>query len=170
MAFVKVGSLAALPPGSVMEAEVGEGTYAICNVGGELSALDGICPHAGGPLGQGNIDGDKLVCPWHEWAYYCQSGVNDYDENVKLAKFPVGIYSGEAFDAANAIIAELQILSKTKGGTGAITRINVVNGLHKIVYHGLTKVVSFQSNGDIAGADIYVNQVVNGNLVQLGLA
>jgi ABC-type branched-subunit amino acid transport system substrate-binding protein len=82
----------------------------------------------------------------------------------------VGIYSGEAFDAANTIIAELQILSKTKGGTGAITRINVVNGLHKIVYHGLTKVVSFQANGDIAGADIYVNQVVNGNLVQLGLA
>ena len=52
MAFVKIGSLAALPPGSVMEAEVGEGTYAICNVGGQLSALDGICPHAGGPLGK----------------------------------------------------------------------------------------------------------------------
>jgi branched-chain amino acid transport system substrate-binding protein len=88
----------------------------------------------------------------------------------KLAKFPVGIYSGEAFDAANAIIAELQILSKTSAGTAAITRINVVNGLHKIVYHGLTKVVSFQANGDIAGADIYINQVVNGELVQLGLA
>ncbi len=88
----------------------------------------------------------------------------------KLAKFPVGIYSGEAFDATNAIIAELQILSKTSAGTAAITRINVVNGLHKIVYHGLTKVVSFQANGDIAGADIYINQVVNGKLVQLGLA
>ncbi|MGO9661645.1 MAG: branched-chain amino acid ABC transporter substrate-binding protein [Acidimicrobiales bacterium] len=88
----------------------------------------------------------------------------------KLAKFPVGIYSGEAFDATNAIIAELQILSKTSAGTAAITRINVVNGLHKIVYHGLTKVVSFQANGDIAGADIYINQVVNGQLVQLGLA
>jgi nitrite reductase/ring-hydroxylating ferredoxin subunit len=91
MAFVKVGSLAALPPGSVMEAEVGEGTYAICNVGGELSALDGICPHAGGPLGQGNVDGDKVVCPWHEWAYSCRTGVNDYDENVKLAMFPVKV-------------------------------------------------------------------------------
>jgi len=89
MAFVKVGSLAALPPGSVMEAEVGEGTYAICNVGGELSALEGICPHAGGPIGQGNVDGDRVVCPWHEWAYYCRTGVNDYDESVKLATFPV---------------------------------------------------------------------------------
>jgi nitrite reductase (NADH) small subunit len=91
MAFVKVGSLQALPPGSVMEAEVGEGTYAICNVGGELSALEGICPHAGGPLGQGNVDGDRLICPWHAWEYDCRTGVNDYDENVKLAKFPVKV-------------------------------------------------------------------------------
>jgi branched-chain amino acid transport system substrate-binding protein len=88
----------------------------------------------------------------------------------KLAKFPVGIYSGEAFDAANTIIAEMQILSKTSRGNASITRINVVNGLHKIVYRGLTKVVSFQANGDITGLDIYVNQVVSGKLVQLGLA
>lgn len=91
MAFVKVASLAALPPGSVMEAEVGENTYAICNVGGELHAYDGVCPHAGGPLGQGNLDGDRLICPWHAWEYDCRTGVNGYDENVKLAKFPVKI-------------------------------------------------------------------------------
>jgi nitrite reductase/ring-hydroxylating ferredoxin subunit len=91
MAFVKVGSLAALPPGSVMEAEVGEGTYAICNMDGELNALDGICPHAGGPMGQGNLDGNRLICPWHAWEYDCRTGVNDYDENVKLAKFPVKV-------------------------------------------------------------------------------
>jgi len=86
-----------------------------------------------------------------------------------LAKFPVGVYSGEAFDATNAIIAELQILSKTSRGTKSITRINVVNGLHKIAYHGLTKTVSFEPNGNIAGNFIYVNQVQNGQLVQLGL-
>jgi nitrite reductase/ring-hydroxylating ferredoxin subunit len=89
MAFVKVGSLTALPPGSVMEAEVGENTYAICNLGGELHAYDGVCPHSGGPLGQGNLDGDRLICPWHAWEYDCRTGVNDYDENVRLAKFAV---------------------------------------------------------------------------------
>jgi nitrite reductase (NADH) small subunit len=89
MPFVKVGSLSALPPGSVMEAEVGDNTFAICNVGGEINALEGICPHAGGPLGQGNLDGDRLICPWHAWEYDCRTGVNDYDENVKLAKFSV---------------------------------------------------------------------------------
>ena len=81
----------------------------------------------------------------------------------------MGVYSGEAFDAANVIIAELQILSKTSRGVKSITRINVVNGLHKIVYHGLTKTVSFESDGNINGDFIYVNQVQNGQLVQLGL-
>ena len=50
MAFVKVGSLAALPPGSVTEVTLGEDSYAICNLKGDLHALWGICPHAGGPL------------------------------------------------------------------------------------------------------------------------
>ena len=40
-------------------------------------------------LGQGNVDGDKVICPWHEWAYDCRTGVNDFDENVKLTMFPV---------------------------------------------------------------------------------
>lgn len=89
MAFVKVGTLAELPPGSVMEAAIGERTFAICNLGGELHAYDGVCPHAGGPLGEGTLDGDRLICPWHAWEYDCRTGVNDYDENVRLAKFPV---------------------------------------------------------------------------------
>ena len=89
MSFVKVGSVAKLEPGSVMEAEVGGNTYAICNVGGELYAYDGVCPHAGGPLGQGAIHDNILQCPWHGWEYDCRTGVNEFDESVKLAKFPV---------------------------------------------------------------------------------
>lgn len=97
MAFVKVGSMEALPPGSVMEAGVAGNTLAICNIEGALHAWDGICPHAGGPLGQGMISGDRLVCPWHGWEYDCRTGVNDYDESVKLASFPVKSDGGDIF-------------------------------------------------------------------------
>lgn len=89
MPFVRVGSLAALPPGKVMEAEVSGNPYAVCNIGGELRAYDGICPHAGGPLGQGTIEDGRLVCPWHAWEYDGLTGVNDYDEMVKLTPVPV---------------------------------------------------------------------------------
>jgi len=42
-------------------------------------------------------------------------------------------------------------------------------GLHKIVFHGITKVIFFKANGEIVGSAIYANQVQNGKLVQLGL-
>jgi nitrite reductase (NADH) small subunit len=95
MAFVKVGSLAALPPGSVTAVTVGEAAYAICNVEGELHALDGVCPHAGGPLGEGNVEGNMVICPWHAWAYDCRTGENDYDPAVKLNTFPVKAEGGD---------------------------------------------------------------------------
>jgi nitrite reductase (NADH) small subunit len=95
MPFVKVGALSALAPGEVMEAEVGGNQYAICNVEGELHAFDGICPHAGGPLGQGNIEDGRLICPWHAWEYDCRTGQNDYDQSLKLASFPVKVEGGD---------------------------------------------------------------------------
>jgi nitrite reductase/ring-hydroxylating ferredoxin subunit len=91
MAFVRIGSVAELPPGQVMEAAVGPNTYVICNAGGELFAYDGVCPHAGGPLGQGALHGNTLVCPWHTWEYDCRTGVNDYDDSVRLTQFPVKV-------------------------------------------------------------------------------
>jgi nitrite reductase (NADH) small subunit len=102
MSFVKVIALSALPPGSVMEAHVGNGTYAICNVGGEIHALDGICPHAGGPLGQGALHGTTLVCPWHAWEFDCRAqvkdpGVYEMDDGLVPAKFPVKIDGGDIF-------------------------------------------------------------------------
>jgi nitrite reductase/ring-hydroxylating ferredoxin subunit len=95
MPFVKVGELSALAPGQVMEAEVNGAVYAICNVDGSITALDGICPHAGGPLGQGNIEDGRVICPWHAWEYDCRTGKNDYDESLTLAQFPVKIDNGD---------------------------------------------------------------------------
>jgi nitrite reductase (NADH) small subunit len=89
MAFVRVASVSSLPPGSVTEVTVGEAPYAVCNVGGELHALSGTCPHAGGPLGEGNVQDNLVICPWHGWAYDCRSGENDYDPTIKLDCFAV---------------------------------------------------------------------------------
>ena len=71
-------------------------------------------------------------------------------------------YAPEAYDATNAIINAMKSLKK-------ITRVAIVNALHKLTYKGMTKVIKFQKNGNIAGSAIYVNQVKNGKIVQLGL-
>jgi nitrite reductase (NADH) small subunit len=103
MAFVKVGSLSKLPPGTAMQADVGDDTFAICNADGEVHALDGICPHAGGPLGQGTLHGTTLVCPWHAWEFDCRTGALDVDPDFKIPTFAVKIDGDDILiDAPNA--------------------------------------------------------------------
>ena len=91
MPLIRVGPIADLPPGSVMEFRSGDGIYAICNAGGELFAMDGVCPHASGPLGEGELNGYTVTCPWHAWDYDCRTGANDFDPGVKVDTFPVRI-------------------------------------------------------------------------------
>ena len=50
MPLIKVATLAQLPPDTVTEVLVGYEPYAICNVGGTVRALSGVCIHRGGPL------------------------------------------------------------------------------------------------------------------------
>jgi nitrite reductase (NADH) small subunit len=95
MPLLKVGTVQSLPPGTVTEVENGDITYAVCNVDGKLHCVDGICPHAGGPLGQGNLNGSLLVCPWHGWEFDCTTGVNDLDEDLCLETFPVRVQGDE---------------------------------------------------------------------------
>ncbi len=91
MALVRAGSLAKLPPGSVMEVHISDRDYAVCNSAGVVRALQGICPHAGGPLGQGALHDGFLVCPWHAWEFNCLTGENDFDPGIAVSIFPVQI-------------------------------------------------------------------------------
>jgi len=95
VSFVKVSAVSALPPGSTAEVTVGEKHFALCNLNGEIHALDGICPCSGGPLGQGVLQGNLLVCPWHGRRYDCRTGVHHFDSEVKVAKFSVLIQDGD---------------------------------------------------------------------------
>jgi branched-chain amino acid transport system substrate-binding protein len=75
-------------------------------------------------------------------------------------------YAPESFDAANTIIAAMKYLATHHK---KISRSNIVSELHKISYKGMTKLVKFQSDGNIAGSAIFVNKVESGKIVQLGL-
>lgn len=97
MPFVKVAPAAGLAAGSVMEVMVGDTPYAVCNVDGRITALVGICPHHGGPLGQGAINGPNVVCPWHAWEWNCATGENDMDPSKKVATCEVRVEGGDIF-------------------------------------------------------------------------
>jgi len=97
MPLVKVAALEKFPPGSLTEVASADNRYAVCNVDGELFALDGFCPHAGGPLGQGALHGDIVVCPWHAWEFNCRTGACEDAGDLKLDTFPVKVEGGLVF-------------------------------------------------------------------------
>ncbi len=73
--WVKVADLDALTVGQVTM--VMANNTAVCLVRTDehgYTALDNRCPHQGGPLGEGQIDGQWVICPWHGYEYDPSSG------------------------------------------------------------------------------------------------
>ena len=59
---------------AVQEIKIGNTIIALSYSNGEFGAISGICNHVGGPLGQGHIDGEFVVCPWHHYKFNRKSG------------------------------------------------------------------------------------------------
>jgi len=91
MAFEKLASLAELPPGSLIEIVRGDDLYALCNVDGDVRALSGVCPHQGGPLGQGAMDGALVTCPFHLWPFDSSTGACAFNDEIRVPIYPVRI-------------------------------------------------------------------------------
>jgi len=97
MPLVKAASLADLPPGALLAVRIGGKPVALCNSGGQIHALDGECPHNGGPHGHGALHGTMVVCPWHAWEFDCRTGELDYNPEVRVARYPVTVVGGDVF-------------------------------------------------------------------------
>ena len=94
--FVRLASESELPPeGEVKEFPCGGKMICVANVNGTISAIDNVCLHQGGPLGEGTIEGGKVVCPWHGWQYDPRTGQAVQNPNAKLAVYPIKIEDGE---------------------------------------------------------------------------
>jgi len=91
MARVRVGSIQDVPPGEGRVVEAGGRSLALFNVSGVFYAIDNSCSHRGGPLGEGDLDGTVVVCPWHAWRWDVTSGANMNNPAVKVACFRVSL-------------------------------------------------------------------------------
>jgi len=84
-------TIAELPPGSLIEVEREGAVFALCNVNGEFRALSGTCPHQGGPLGEGTLNGELVTCPWHMWEFDSASGACGFNGVIKVPVYPVRV-------------------------------------------------------------------------------
>jgi nitrite reductase (NADH) small subunit len=92
MAFIRIGSRSDLPPeNEAREFTVGERVICVANVGGTFSAMDNVCLHRGGPLGQGVVMDGKVICPWHGWAWDPTTGAASHNAEARVAVYPLKI-------------------------------------------------------------------------------
>jgi len=93
-----VGAAEALKTTPVREVRVGSGVVALTCKDGEFGALSGTCIHVGGPLGQGTLEGDNVVCPWHYWKFHRVTGECPYPGN-RVGRHDVKVENGRVLVA-----------------------------------------------------------------------
>lgn len=97
--YVRVAAVTDVPPGTSAQIRLGERCVALFNVEGSFHALEGVCLHRGGPVGEGDLDGPVVTCPWHGWQYDVTTGANVLDPNVRLATYEVKVEDGDVLVA-----------------------------------------------------------------------
>src|SRR3954471_13016132 len=95
--WIRIVAETELSPGSCGEYVVGQRMIALFNVDGTFYALDGICPHQGGPLGKGSLAGCVVTCPWHGFQFDVTTGQHQTSRSLRQPSFPVKIEQGEVW-------------------------------------------------------------------------
>lgn len=112
MADHVIAAVESIDPGERLLVEINGLEYVVFNVDGEFHAYVNWCPHQGGPICEGTIDGtidatfdrpsletklswikddEVIVCPWHGWEFDLQTGTSLHDERIKVPSASVRI-------------------------------------------------------------------------------
>jgi nitrite reductase/ring-hydroxylating ferredoxin subunit len=90
--FVKVATTDEVAPGQAKKVEVSGKTIALFNLGGRYHAIDDVCPHRGGPLSEGEVQGDVVTCPWHGARFRITTGeVLGPPARTGVARYPTRV-------------------------------------------------------------------------------
>ena len=97
--FQPVAALNTLREGQGITVLTGGRNIALFKINGEVHALDGVCPHKGGPLGEGLCEEGHVYCPMHGWKFEIRTGAcSDFPERP-AASLPVRI-NGDTIEVA----------------------------------------------------------------------
>lgn len=89
--FVRVAAAADVKPGQGIVAEANGKTLAVFNVDGTIHAINNTCCHRDGPLGEGELEGNIVTCPWHGWRYNVTTGACMNNPSAQVEAYEVKI-------------------------------------------------------------------------------
>ena len=97
MARIAVLDADALPEGAVVAVTVpGRDPIALYNLGGEFYATDDTCSHGNASLAEGDIEGDEIICPFHEGSFHIPTGTPAAPPCLEpVRSYPVAVVDGK---------------------------------------------------------------------------
>ena len=95
MALHEVARVGEIKEGMSKVVSVNGEDVAVFNVAGQYHATCSTCPHKGGPLGEGMLDGNVVTCPWHQWKFDVTTGVSAVVKTVSVPHYKVVVQDGK---------------------------------------------------------------------------
>ena len=100
----ELGEVETLKQKPLQEIIIGKTKIALSYTGGKFGAISGRCNHVGGPLGQGHLDGEYIVCPWHHWKFHCKTGFGEPGfEEDRVPQYELKEENGKLFVNLEAV-------------------------------------------------------------------
>lgn len=98
--YQRVAQVVDIPPGTSKVVEVHGRSIAVFNVDGAFYAIYNVCPHEGGPLGEGHLKGCVVSCPWHDLAFDVRNGLATDGGGYCVGSYEVDVRDQEIFVGA----------------------------------------------------------------------
>ncbi len=115
--WIEIGPQNEFPAGGRQRVRPGGVPVVVFNIEGRLTAVLDVCPHAGLPLGEGELRGTVLTCPFHGYAFNVETGHNaDFPSpEPALQTFPVRV------GQSGKVEIDIQPIKEERDGTQAKT-------------------------------------------------
>ena len=89
--FKKITTINEIPAGQGKIFEIDGNFIAVWNLSGNFFAFQNVCPHRGGPVGEGELEGNVITCPWHGWSFDITTGASMINPAAKLTRYEVQV-------------------------------------------------------------------------------
>ena len=95
--FVRVAAMDELREDGGIQRTVGGREVGLFKLDDGVCAIDGVCPHVGGPLGAGFVENGKVYCPLHGWSFDLKTGQCETNPNAMVDSFETKVEDGAVF-------------------------------------------------------------------------
>ncbi|MBN2291268.1 MAG: Rieske 2Fe-2S domain-containing protein [Pirellulales bacterium] len=153
--WYKVAEADEVPEGGVVAATAGTQPLALTCIDGQYGAIDGLCPHQGGPLSEGTIEDGLLLCPWHGRGFDPKSGRSQKPNHEDAAAFQVDVREDGIYVAIEQPVQPTPTVADVMVET--------------MVNWGVRHVFGMVGHSNLGVAEAIRKQEAKGNLTYIGI-